>query len=1066
MENLDKKKGEPYTFKYFPSEQFMIVSDSAVQLHGLKKHYTNMPESFIKEISEDFRDDAARIFQKIDTVLYAEPAVIKIKESNILYKITFIVSEVENEKPKTVIGFMEDITERVKSEENAKKVARDGNFDDLLENLKNSTFLNGLGEIYFVTYMFDFRKHSYMCLSSKKGLHLDLVNAPDLDSLCDNFIENIVADEDKEKMREFCDTTTLQERIGITNSLEQEYMSRFKGPCRATFIVSEVDSNGTPVKALFLCKDIAKEKMLSEAQQTLIRALGTAYQNIYSVNFVTGDVKIYRQTDYISKKYDPQSHYEVKYDEYVQLYVANEVHKDDQSYFTSIKTLSDVRSIFETKQHYSFSYRVVRSGKTEYFRCQLVRASADSPDFVIAFKNIDDELDLELQRQRQFNEQIAIIRALSEEYKSVYCLDTHTGLVSPYRLNYQYREDFQHLLESDIQWNTILKIYAEKFVEEPYKQELFERFCTENITKFLSGKQYLSYEFKNRKDGISRFYKVKATKLSDIPNETKIVIGFSDINEQHEQQLKIQTALKEAFHSADAANRAKSDFLANMSHDIRTPMNAIVGMTAIAQAHIDEKERVLDCLDKIKIASNHLLSLINEVLDLSKIESGKMDLINEEFSLSDLTENLLTLVRPQIREHSHNLVVEIHNLRHETVIGDSLRMKQIFLNILSNAIKYTPDGGEIKLYFTEKPTPQKNIKCFEFSCTDNGFGISPEAQKELFQPFMRSSSEQTAHIQGTGLGLTISRNIARLMGGDITVKSELGKGSVFTTTVFLKTKETEEDYSRFRGKKVLTLSSEPVRMESVCSTLESISLNRICAKNEADAISNVAKGDIRAVFIDFDMKGIDPFAITQKIRETGGSELPIVAITAFDWTDIEQKAKNAGVSEFLSRPLFKSRLVKMLDMIFRLDNSAQNSATLEPFSELEFSNLRALLVEDNDLNAEIATEILKMTGINVCRVSDGTEAVQQMLEKSEGYFDIVFMDIQMPKLNGYDATRAIRKLPGEYCKKIPIIAMTANAFADDVQAALNSGMNAHISKPLDLTALADTLEKWLKHKKS
>ena len=1069
MESLSDKKSEAYTFKYFPKEKFMIVSDSAVQLCALKKHYANMPAEFLNDLSEDFRDDISRIFMRIEESVQPLTSVIKIKGSNIIYKTSFIVSECGADgKPSVVLGFLEDITDRVNREQLADEVVSESKSEYVSAKLRQDSIINGLGEIYFITYYLDLVKKTYICLNAKPGVRSDLVEAPDLEGAINNFIENIVAESNRESMREFCDLSTLAKRMGDLKSLEKEYFSRLKGYCRATFIVSETDSDGNPTKALFLCKDISEEKSFIEAQQLLIRALSSTYQNIYTVNIETGNVKVYRLSNIISEKYGPLFQLG-KYEECIALYVENEVYEDDKPLFESISKLENVRKILSEKQQYSFSYRVNRDDGTKYYRCQFVKAAEKSVHFVAAFKNIDDEVDLEIARQKEFNEHIAIIQALSSEYTSVYSLDTETGFVSPYRLDYRYKNEFKYLLDEDILWNALLKVYSSKFVAEINRDELYERFCTENLVKTLSGKIFETYEYKNVKDGEIRYYRIKATKLSDIPGNMKIVIGFTDITEQHEQQVKIQNALKDAFRAADAANRAKSDFLANMSHDIRTPMNAIIGMTAIAESHLLEKERVQDCLKKINIASKHLLSLINEILDMSKIESGKMDLMEEKLNLSDLTENLLTMMRPQIKAHSHEICVEIKNLIHENVIGDSLRIQQIFTNILSNAIKYTPNGGKIKLTITETPelAEKKNLSSFEFSFEDNGMGISEEYMGKLFDPFVRSQNEQVSKIQGTGLGLPISRAIARMMGGDITVKSEVGKGSTFTAAVFLKTQDSsEEDLSRFKGVKVLSLSTEPERMTSVCAVLDGIGLDRTCTRGKREALMHLDEGDYQAVFIDYDMEGDDALSLSRTIREKVGDETPIVAVSAHDWTDFEQEARENGISDFLSRPLFRSRLIRLLDTIFKHSERESDVSPLAPFSEMDFSGVTVLLVEDNELNAEIATEILKMTGMTVIWAADGTEAVEKVKEEKDGYFDIIFMDIQMPKMNGYDAARSIRHLPHKYCKTVPIIAMTANAFADDVQSALHAGMNAHIAKPLDLTALAKTLSKWLSGRKS
>ena len=430
---------------------------------------------------------------------------------------------------------------------------------------------------------------------------------------------------------------------------------------------------------------------------------------------------------------------------------------------------------------------------------------------------------------------------------------------------------------------------------------------------------------------------------------------------------------------------------------------------------------------------------------------------------------MLAIIKPQLQAHNHNISIVFDKVEHENVIGDSLRMQQVFLNILSNAIKYTPDGGEIKLYFTEKPTPQQNIKCFEFSCEDNGFGIADEYKDKVFEPFVRSNNEKVSKIQGTGLGMPISRNIARMMGGDITLESELGKGSKFTTSVFLKIQDTDEiNIERFNGLKVLIVDDDSSSLENTCEILSSLGMKAVGVNDGEDAIIKVIEShksgdEFYAAIVDWKMPGMDGLAVTKAIREKVSKEIPIIIISAYDWNAIENEAREAGVNDFISKPIFRSRLIHIFDKLLSSKDKKENPV-LSKFDEMDLSGHKVLLAEDNELNAEIATEILKMTGVDVEWANDGDVAVDLMQKRESGYYDIIFMDIQMPNMNGYEATQAIRALDNPYCKKIPIIAMTANAFADDVNAALNAGMNEHIAKPLDFNVLAKTLSKYIINK--
>lgn len=540
-----------------------------------------------------------------------------------------------------------------------------------------------------------------------------------------------------------------------------------------------------------------------------------------------------------------------------------------------------------------------------------------------------------------------------------------------------------------------------------------------------------------------------------------------DIKKDKQREAKRNIALRDALELAKHANNAKTAFLSTMSHDIRTPMNGIIGMTAIAAANINNPERVGDCLKKITNASKHLLSLINEVLDMSKIESGKIDLSEEEFNLSELIDNLIAMNRPQIKEHGHELSVSISRVDHENVIGDSLRIQQVFVNLLSNAIKYTPDGGKIKLSISEKPSNQNKVGCYEFIFEDNGIGMSEEFIQKIFDPFTRANDNRVEKIQGTGLGMPITRNIVYMMGGDIRVESKPDIGSRFIVTMYLKLQDTEEvSCNRLVNLDVLVADDDPMSLESCCDILNNFGMKTVGTTSGHEAVEiaiahHDQKRDFFACILDWKMPDMNGVEAARAIRKSVGKDVPIIIISAYDWSSIEQEARAAGVNAFITKPLFRSRLAHTFNALVDHKESMDIVDESVELEEMDLSSKRVLLVEDNELNSEIAKTILNMAKLNVECAYDGVEAVDMLSSCDDNYYDLVFMDIQMPRMNGYDATRAIRALPREYLKRVPIIAMTANAFAEDVQAAKTVGMNEHIAKPLDLKRLARVLKKWL-----
>ena len=553
---------------------------------------------------------------------------------------------------------------------------------------------------------------------------------------------------------------------------------------------------------------------------------------------------------------------------------------------------------------------------------------------------------------------------------------------------------------------------------------------------------------------------------------TEHVLGLmvaSDVTESRRLEERHHRALQDAYNAANQANDAKTHFLANMSHDIRTPMNGIIGMTAIAAAHLDDKARVKDCLTKITSASKHLLGLINEVLDMSKIESGKVELQNEEFSLSDSIEQILVIAKPQMESRGHDFQVTVNSLEHEDVIGDSQRIQQVFLNLLGNAAKYTPNGGKVSFSITEKPLKNPNMGCYEFVVADNGIGMDEAFLKKMYDPFVRADDKRVAGIQGTGLGMTISRTIVQMMNGNIQVESLPGKGTKITVTIFLQLGQpaATEDYSEFANLPVLVADDEKTSCEYTCMILNELGMNSEYVLSGRNAIERVAARidtdeQYFAVILDWKMPEMDGLETAREISKRVGNDVPIIILSGYDWSTVELEAKAAGVSAFISKPLFKSRLSTLFKGLMERNVADRSGCALEPFNRENFKGKRALLVEDNELNAEIAGEILGMTGITVEYAGDGQEAVSMVVAGGENYYDIVFMDIQMPVMNGYDATRAIRAKSGKYIKELPIIAMTANAFSTDIIAAKKAGMNEHLAKPIDFDQLMQTLNTWIK----
>ena len=537
--------------------------------------------------------------------------------------------------------------------------------------------------------------------------------------------------------------------------------------------------------------------------------------------------------------------------------------------------------------------------------------------------------------------------------------------------------------------------------------------------------------------------------------------ALEELEAKNQELAKGEKALSDALVAAEHANRAKTTFLNNMSHDIRTPMNAIVGFTALAASHIDNEEQVKDYLGKIAVSSEHLLSLINDVLDMSRIESGKMTLEETDVHLPDVIHDLRTIIQSNVTSKQLELFIDTQDVVHEDIIIDKLRLNQVLLNLLSNAIKFTPSGGTISFRVIEKPSSSEGVANFEFQIKDNGIGMSEEFQKTIFEAFTREQTSTVSGIQGTGLGMAITKNIVDMMGGTITVVSEEGKGSEFTVDIPCKISGKSakpERVPELDGLRALVADDDTHTCLSVCSMLREIGMRPVWTNYGKEAVIRAKEAvdqadEFNVYIIDWLMPDQNGIETVRQIRKFIGDSTPIIILTAYDWADIEQEAKEAGVTAFCSKPLFMSELRDVLAKHFTssVDDSDQS------VTPRDFSGKRVLLVEDNEMNQMIAEMVLKDSGFEVEIASDGVEAIETMKAAPAGHFDIILMDIQMPRMDGYEATRQIRSLEDAEKANIPIVAVTANAFEEDANLALSVGMNGHLAKPYDIPKILETL---------
>ncbi len=567
------------------------------------------------------------------------------------------------------------------------------------------------------------------------------------------------------------------------------------------------------------------------------------------------------------------------------------------------------------------------------------------------------------------------------------------------------------------------------------------------------------FEYVHQKTGEQRWFHNVAMG-SEVNGKKKYILVMSD----RTSDRKMNQALSEAVRAAETANRAKSTFLSNMSHDIRTPMNAIIGFTTLAVSNIGDQKRVRDYLGKILSSSNHLLSLINDILDMSRIESGKIHLEETEVSLSEVLHDLKTIISGQIHAKQLELYMDAMDVVNEDVYCDKTRLNQVLLNLLSNAVKFTPAGGTVSVRLKQYPGTVRGSELYEIRVKDNGIGMSQEFVQKIFSPFERERTSTVSRTQGTGLGMAITKNIVDMMGGTIEVHTEQGKGTEFIIRLPLRIQPENhriEKIAELEGLKALVVDDDFNTCDSVTKMLVKVGMRSEWTLSGKEAVlrarQSMELGDaFHAYIIDWRLPDMNGIEVTRQIRSLG-DDTPIIILTAYDWSDIEAEARAAGVTAFCAKPLFMSDIRETL-MAAIGQNQAEAEKTILPAASSDFRGRCILLVEDNELNSEIAVEILNEYGFLVDTAENGAEAVEKVKNSAPGDYDLVLMDVQMPVMNGYEATKQIRALTDPVLAGITILAMTANAFDEDRKKALECGMNGFLSKPIVIEELISALQ--------
>lgn len=818
--------------------------------------------------------------------------------------------------------------------------------------------------------------------------------------------------------------------------------------------------------------DIYREGLELEAFN--IRNLEIMKSRYSVITTVYLDTGIYERV-YLNQQEEIGNIQKGNYDSYIQKAAEEEIHEDDIDKFLATLSLDNLKKKAEKTVDYTeMTVQYRRKGPSVKWveeQILLVRRKKNVLINILG-RDITEKKLKEAADTREKKAKTQIINSLSSLFFATYYIDLEADT---FRMATQL-DEVGDVLGTVVNYSKGIVTYAQHFIHPDNRKEYLEKLCRRNLLEQLSPEHpFLAVEYhriKEDEDGVTGNGWIRATViLAETENGVpkKAVYVAQDVTEIKEKEEREHKILKDACEAANQANASKSEFLSRVSHDIRTPLNAIIGMTAIAGTHLEEQDRIADCLNKISVSSTHLLSLINEVLDMSKIESGKINLAEEEFNLSNLIQNLHTMILPAVQAKQHRLEFHIGRVEHEDVIGDVMRLQQVFMNILGNAVKYTPAGGRLEMELSEKPSKIYGYGCYEFIFQDNGIGMSEEFLKQIFEPFSRAEDTRINKIEGTGLGMTITQNIVRMMNGDIHVESKINEGSRFFVTLYLKHQNMGiPDTESFANLSILVADNDICSCQAVCGVLKDLGMKSEWVSCGADAVNRVLEAhhngeDFFALIINQEMPETDGIEIAKKLRKEIGPEAPIIILSSYDLTNVEAEEVRAGIAEFISKPLFKSKLIYLFKKLTGNESNKENSS-VKLSSGQSFHGKRILLVDDIEINREIAEEIIGSTRVTVETAADGKQALEMLKENDEWYYDMIFMDIQMPVMNGYEATEAIRKLERADAGRIPIIAMTANAFTEDVIASRKAGMNEHIAKPLNVEQLMDCMGRWLKQR--
>ena len=753
-----------------------------------------------------------------------------------------------------------------------------------------------------------------------------------------------------------------------------------------------------------------------------------------------------------------------KLEDVFKAFVKAQAHPEDVDMLLGLASREYIANKLAHQKRYSVIFRHLYGSEYKYTRLVFAKAEAvDEPAKLVAvgFAEVDAQYRTEMEHQ----ENIERIMSLSDQFETIFDVNIDTGLFSVSEKGEKFHDIVDEVtgIGKDFFKDRVEK--TRRMICEEDVDRVLKTLERDSVVARLQHEYSFFLDYRRVTDDGLKWYRMKVSKMGDWSRSRRVLVGIFDNDAVYRKEMEQQAVLEKALEMAKSASKAKTMFLNNMSHDIRTPMNAIIGYTELATMHIGNEEQVRSFLGKIQLSSNHLLSLINDVLDMSRIESGKLSLNEKPERLPEIVHTLKDIVQADIYAKKLQFFANSIGVYSEDIVCDRLRLNQVLLNVISNAIKYTPTGGTISFSVEQKMTSEMGVGAFEFRVKDTGIGMSEKFLPNIYDPFTRVNSSTVSGIQGTGLGMAITKNIVEMMNGSIEVKSKEHEGTeVILNFKFKLVNENQESerIEELEGKRILVIDDDVDCCKSIPLVLSELGICADCCSSGADAMLKAVNAKSMgfaydAFFVDWRMPDTDGMKMTKMLRSELGDDILVIVMSAYEWADIEEKALEVGVNNFVSKPLFVSDVRETLLRSFGI----KQVEAPKKDNKVNFDGKKVLLVDDNELNREIAQEILEDCGIKVTTACDGKQAVEFIKSATPSDCDLILMDVQMPIMDGYEATRQIRKLDKKMATEIPIVAMTANAFADDQQAALEAGMNEHLPKPVNVSKLKEVLSRFL-----